>query len=677
MRSDDAAQSTPAGAEERGYGVADLVLDVGRQCVNRADTEIPLSPRSFALLLALVRAAPDVLSVEQLMDRVWPGRVVGPETVSQRIRILREALGDSARAPRYVAGVRGRGYRMAAAVGPCEPYRQPSAPSASAAPSVAAASAAGVAGVARRRVARRSAWIAGAGLVMLVAAAAAWWSGRMSGQGLAEPSLTGPARASIAVLPFTDMSPERDQEYFSDGLAEEVGNLLARSPGLRVIARTSSFTFKNKEVDIATIARRLDVTHVLEGSVRKWGDRIRITVQLVDATTSSDIWSETYDRSFEDIFAAQQDVAASVARALQVTLDVEQPRSAVAPDPRAYESYLKARFFYHRRAEGDLERAKHYFLDALALAPDDARLWAGLAGVYGLEFGRGGPRRADALAKQGEAAQKAVALDPRLSEAHTRMSHYFRNAGAPHAAAREHREALALDPQDPLALAYAAGSAFIQGKLDQAIELQERAVSVDPAAFVHQANLAAYLAAAGRLKEAKAALLYALELNPAPTAADTIDGVGHEVALAQWLILLGELDGASALVEQLPLGADRDQCLALIEHARGRYAAADAALQRLAAASYDATDAFRVAEVFAYRGEHDSAFEWLEAGLDRIRDELRLLPEYPHERWWIYQIQLRGSPFLRPLRSEPRWQTLFEAGERISHPERSGGQQTR
>ncbi|HEX7080605.1 MAG TPA: winged helix-turn-helix domain-containing protein [Gammaproteobacteria bacterium] len=626
-----------------GYRVADLVIDVGRQSVARGDTEIKLSPRSFALLLALVRAAPDVLSVEQLMERAWPGVVVGPETVSQRVRIIREALGDSARAPRYIAGVRGRGYRLAAPVVACAP-RRPRGD----------ASAAGVS-----RWPSRSAWIAGAAIVLLVAGAAGWWNVRTAGVPAGSAPEAAAVRASIAVLPFTDLSREHDQEYFSDGLAEELVNLLAQSPGLRVIARTSSFSFKSKDLDVATIARLLNVTHVLEGSVRKSGHQIRVTVQLVDASNSAQVWADTYEGGLDDIFAVQERVAASVANALQVRLDLERPRAATPAEAHAYERYLKARFFYYRRASGDVERAKKYYLRALELAPGDARAWAGLAAVYGLEFARGGPGRAQALAKQREAAQKALALDPELPEAHSRLGDYFENAGDSSAAKREHHRALALDPNDPLALSVAAGNAAQEGRLAEAIELQERAVALDPAAYVYQSNLGAYLAAAGRFEEARAALLEALELNPAPTATDAAGGIGLEATFAQVLLLLGQVDEAEAVVEHTPPGPDREQGLALIEHARGRHQSARAALRRLAA-DYDEIDAIRLAEVYAYWGEVDRAFDWLEAGQERIRSDAASSADYAHIRWGDYRISMLLSPLLRPLRGNPRWERLVE-----------------
>ena len=209
------------------------------------------------------------------------------------------------------------------------------------------------------------------------------------------------------------MSPEGDQEYFSDGLSEEILDLLAQSPALRVIARTSSFSFKGQSADIATIADRLHVTHVLEGSVRKSGDRIRITAQLVDGATSAHVWSETYDREMSDVFAVQTDIAASVAESLQVTLTGDaRPRPGETNSTQAFERYLQGRYFFNRRGVSDLERARIYFEQAVQIDPGDARAWAGLAGVYYVARDANQPMPAGDWEKWHEAVERADSARP-------------------------------------------------------------------------------------------------------------------------------------------------------------------------------------------------------------------------------------------------------------------------
>ena len=243
----------------------------------------------------------------------------------------------------------------------------------------------------------------------IVVAAAAWFACRPP---------RGPSRRSprardrailLAVLPFVDLSAEQDQEHFSDGISDEILNRLNQTRTLKVIARTSSFSFKGQESSIPEIAAKLHVTHVLEGSVRKSGNRVRLTVRLVEAASNSQVWSETYDYESGDLFAIQEEIAGQVATALNATL-----AGGPSHDPKeaALEPFLRAEFFYNRRAAGDIVRAVKYYQKALSIDPEYARAWASLSGAYSLLAFGGDMNREEALAKQGEAARKAVELDP-------------------------------------------------------------------------------------------------------------------------------------------------------------------------------------------------------------------------------------------------------------------------
>jgi TolB-like protein len=214
----------------------------------------------------------------------------------------------------------------------------------------------------------------------------------LQGSGHAERNaVVGPAQLSIAVLPFVDMSEAQDQAYFAEGLSEEILNLLAQSTTLRVTARTSSFAFKGRSVDIATIAGALKVTHVLEGSVRKSGNRVRITAQLVDGVGSVHIWSQTYDRDATDVFGIQDEIAAAVAESLQVTLTGDaQPRPVQTGNVAAFERYLQGRYFFNRRGESDLARAEDYFQQALQIDPSYSRACITSRGSTRRAISRGG-----------------------------------------------------------------------------------------------------------------------------------------------------------------------------------------------------------------------------------------------------------------------------------------------
>ena len=227
------------------------------------------------------------------------------------------------------------------------------------------------------------------------------------------------------------MSAGHDQAYLSDGISEEILNRLTKAGGLRVIARTSSFSFRDRPLDITEIGKRLGVSHVLEGSLRRAGDEIRITAQLISVSDNAHVWSETYTRTLDDLFVVQDEIAVAVADALRVRLAAGAPGTVTAVSPKAHESYLKGQYFFRRRAPGDVELARRYYEEAVAIDPGYARAWAALAGVYSfLAWPTDKPDEAF-LKLEGEAARKAVALDPKLALAHIRMAAYYHEPGIP------------------------------------------------------------------------------------------------------------------------------------------------------------------------------------------------------------------------------------------------------
>ena len=238
---------------------------------------------------------------------------------------------------------------------------------------------------------------------------------------MADQKVEGPTsptvKTAIAVLPFKNMSADKDQEYFSDGLTEELTDVLAKNTKLHVISRTSAFSFKGKETDIKTIAQKLNVTHVLEGSVRKAGNQVRITAQLIEVATDSHLWSETYDRQMQNIFAVQDDIATSVAGALKVTLEGGESPKTQQTNPEAYNAYLQGRYFFDRRRKEDLEKAIGYYQQALRIDPNYARAWVGLSRSIAVRRMRLRAGRRSYVKARKE-AQKSMELDSNLAEAH-------------------------------------------------------------------------------------------------------------------------------------------------------------------------------------------------------------------------------------------------------------------
>jgi len=608
---------------------------LGRRSDGQALT---LTPKAFGTLLYLVEHAGELVEKDALLAAVWPNVVVEEGNLTQTIHVLRRALGEHRDDHRFIVTVPGRGYRFVAEVTAravdTDRLGAPTPP----APANGAATAAAPA-VPLSRAGRRWGRVKTLGAIAVALALVAAGLAVYRDRGPHGPAAEAYPR-SIAVLPFVDLSPAGDSAYFCDGLSEEVLNLLSQTPELRVIARTSSFSFRDRDADIATIARTLGVRYLLEGSVRREGGRVRITAQLIEASSSSHLWSAVYERELDDVFAVQSEIAAAVADALETRLaSSTRPANAAPADPRAHDEVLRGQFFYHRRGPGDLERALRSFERAVAFDPNYARGWAGVAAIVWIETEEGRLPRATGLPRLLEAARRTVALDPRMAAGHFRLACYYRMVGDERLTEDHLRKALTLEPDNPLMLNVQAGSAAQHGRFDEAIDLQRRAVARDPVSAVLINNLGHMLYAAGRLEEARVELTRAFELSP---------GSNAEGTLGQILVLQQKFESALAFIEQSAPGPAREQGLALVHHALGRTAEADAALARLTARSATA-DPFRLAEVYAYRGDVDESFRWLEIAARPIGREGRLLPGARH----LWEMQ--ASPLLAPLHADPRW----------------------
>ena len=359
-----------------------------------------LDPKVMDVLVVLAEHAGQVVPREVMLSRLWQGVVVSDEALSRCIYELRRQLslaGGSEEFRNLIETLPKRGYRLNAEVRRLEPTPGSSTPAA--------------------RSWRWGAWVVAAAAAALAAALA---TGVFPG---------GQPRTSIAVLPFADMSETQDQAYLGDGFAEEILDKLNQSKDLRVIARTSSFTFRGKDADIAEIARRLQVTHVLEGSVRRLGSDLRVTAQLISTADSSHVWSTTFDRKLGDLFAIQDEIAAAVASALNTTLALDSSSAATSPKLTAYDLVKQGEYVYHRRAPGDVERSLELFEQAARIDPGYARAWANLAGSYSMLAWSVDPPSALLRAKQGNAALRAVELDASFALAHARLGQYYNESG--------------------------------------------------------------------------------------------------------------------------------------------------------------------------------------------------------------------------------------------------------
>ena len=446
---------------------------------------------------------------------------------------------------------------------------------------------------------------------------------------------------SVAVLPFVDMSEKKDQEYFSDGLSEELIDMLTKIPDLRVPARTSSFYFKGKQATVADIAKALSVSHVLEGSVRKSGNKIRITAQLIRVDNGYHLWSETYDRELDDIFKVQDQIAAAVVKALKVSLfEGETPRTTPTSSTEAYTLYLQALAIATNAAQQvDLARVIDHLQQALKLDPKFARAWAALAGwrVYDYEtYTSGGYEQVRAEARY--AAEQALKLDPKLSDAHFAMSTILSLEWNWKAAQAEINQALALDPGNADAFGVATVIALTLGHFDEGLQLAKRVVALDPLSALNYGSFAglggAYLAS-GRLIEAETAYRQALDLAPAISQ-------GH-ILLGWTLLARGEPAAALAVMEQETDERYRDVGRAMALDALGRRTEADRALG-IAEAKYAGVVEYPIAVVYANRNDLDKAFAWLDRAFQL------------HDGWvpWV-----PWDPLLNNLRGDPRYNAFL------------------
>jgi TolB-like protein/Tfp pilus assembly protein PilF len=552
-----------------------------------------MGPRSLDVLIALVRRAGQLVTKSELLDQVWPGLVVEENNLQVQVSALRKILGPDA-----IATVAGKGYRFTPRLEP--EVESPLAPSRDA------------------------------------------------------PAPRAAELPSIAVLPFVNTSDDVANEYFADGLAEELLNVLSRIRGLRVASRTSAFSFKGAQFDIPTVARKLNVATILEGSVRKAGNRVRISAQLIHVATDSHLWSATYDRQLEDIFAVQDDIARAVVKELREALLGEKPDASASAaikaeiqlaarergeNAEAYRLYLQANFHHDRLTPEDFAIAIDAYREALKLDPNYALAWTGLSIAYAYHTGQGWPGTTvdEGLRLARDAAERAIQLAPDLAEAHDAMGVIrYTNDWDWKGAEASFGRALELSPSNVRVIRNAAELLRARGRYDEAIALLRHAVELDPLSGLVYRYLARSHLAAGQLDEAQTAIRKSLELNPHA-------GFGHyyhsDICRAQ-----GRLDEALEAARREIHDSLRLLALAMVFHAQGRRAESDAALKALIETDADRC-AFQIAEACAYRGDPDQAFAWLERACTQRDAGMNMI---------------RSTPNMRRLHGDPRWLPFLE-----------------
>ncbi len=606
--------------------IGEWIVHPALDCIARGTETQKLEPRTMRLLLCLANSAGAVVSVDHLLTVVWADVVVGPASVYQAVSQLRKILGDTDPNPTYIATIPRKGYRLIApvqhATAPAHTPQAPVMPRTTAPP---------------RRV-----WaIAGAFVALALAAAyfladKAWLSKHTKAKRETPVATVVVSDNSIAVLPFVDMSETKDQEYFADGMAEELINHLSRSPGLKVIARTSSFQFKGRNEDVRSIAGRLGVAHLLEGSVRKAGQELRVSTQLIRASDGVQLWSQSYNRNLMDIFKVQDEISERVANALNATLAITGRPIGQESDVEAYNLVLEGNYYKARRTKGDVEKAIQLYRKAIGVKPDYALAWARLASAYLSAEILQGPPSEDQNRRVLDALDRAIRFDPNLAWAYYTRAGFEMSVVWNWAAAKADTERVReIDPRFNLLPSAFGDLALAFGEVNRAVELYEDDLARNPLDPNAMDSLSTALCAADRLQQCLQTRLSLLQLHP------EFGGVNSSVGLAH--LYIGQFAAALEIMHREPNEEYRLGGLALVYWAMGRRSESDAALHSLTD-RVGAIDAYGIAAVHAYRGEIEDAFQWLDRAY----------------RGHIYgMLGLKTDPLLRNLHGDPRFQALL------------------
>jgi TolB-like protein/DNA-binding winged helix-turn-helix (wHTH) protein/Tfp pilus assembly protein PilF len=593
---------------------------------------VSLTPKAFETLLDLLEHSGHILEKDELLEHVWPGTFVEEGTLVQNVSTLRKVLGEAPDGSAYIETIPRRGYRFAGAVRvtdfePGSEGNFPPVPIATA-----------------RRVGTPG-WIVGlsiaaVSLVILFFTRENIWP-------RPDPA---PKKIMLAILPFENLSGDSQQEYFSSGLTEEMITQLGdlEPNRLGVIARTSAMQYKGGKKDTRQIGRELGVDYILEGSVRREGDRVRITAQLIQVKDQTHLWARDYDRNLRDILALQSDVAGAIAREIKLKLTSEESaRLAGAPalNPEAYEVYLKGRYFWNKRTEDGFVKAIRYFEQATALDPNYAQPYAGLADSYALlgsmpnlEISRG-----EAMPKAKAAALKALQLNDSLADAHTSLAFVeMQYEWDWPSSEKEFKRALELNPNYATAHQWYAVWLMSQGKQVAALEEERRAQEADPLSTIIKTDTAQLLVYAGRYDEAVQQAQRALEI-------DSGFLLGHDyLALAY----TAKKDYQHAISEfQRVLAISKEDVWASSGMAwtyalAGQRRKSEAILRDILHGAKNREDlALQLAMVYAALGENDQAFAWLEKAYQRREGGL---------------ILFNAGPEFQSLHLDPRFDDLTQ-----------------
>jgi TolB-like protein/DNA-binding winged helix-turn-helix (wHTH) protein/Flp pilus assembly protein TadD len=620
------------------YEFGPFRVDVARQLLLRDGQPVPLTAKAFETLLVLVKHGEEMVSKDELMKQLWPDTFVEESNLTQHVSMLRKALGESPQDHRYIVTMPGRGYRFAQKVREVpdggdlvvqshtvervtveeiesRPYSAAGAPP------------------------WRSALVVGLLAILLVVSYLAWHR-------IHPPALPPLGRIMLAVLPFQNLTGDPEQEYLSDGVTEEMITQLGRlqPERLGVIARTSVMGYKHGDERMDQIGRELGVQYILEGSVRRDGNRMRITAQLIQVKDQSHLWAREYEHSLKDLFALQDDVTAGVAAEIQSRLALEARNRAGRSHrvtPEAYDAYLMGRYSLNGRTAAGLHNAERYFHVAIAADPNYGLAYTGLAESYLLMAANGSSLQAVSLQAR-TAAKKALSIDPTLGEPHAILALIAQNYDWNwEESEREFELAMTMDPNDATPHHWYSAGLAVRGRFEECFRENAIARQLDPLSLVIRSAEGEYPYLARRYDEAIGKLDRTLEVDPNVAPAHFARGLSYEQK-GKWREALADLETAKRLDDTPHYAAMLGEAYAL----SGDKSRARQILRELQArAKREDVSALYPAIIYAGLGEKDAAF----AGLEGAFEERA-----------TYLLGLKTAAIYDPLRSDPRFDVLLK-----------------
>jgi TolB-like protein/DNA-binding winged helix-turn-helix (wHTH) protein/Flp pilus assembly protein TadD len=611
------AQHALALPQQYRFGVFTLDLRSGE--LHKHGVRMKLQERPRQALLALLERPGEVVTRQELRDRLWPSDtyVDFEHGISSAMNKARAALSDSAQTPRYIETVGRLGYRFIYPVTPVfAPVQAPQ-----------------IIENATPRTWRMSRWAVVAIVLFAIGCGLAYWYGKN-----AEHSSV----RSIAVLPLKNLSADAEQEFFSEGLTDELITRLATLRGLRVISRTSIMQYKNTNKPLPQIAKELNVDAVVEGTVQRYGTRIRINAQLVHAIDDHHIWAQSYDREQRDILNLQNEVTNAIAESIKLSIapDTKERLANARPvDPQAHEDYLRAKYHWSMRRVPDFWSSISFYESAIARDPTYALAYAGLANSYAMLGGYSLSSQSQFIPKARAAANKALELDPNLSDAHLALAVMAQNYDWDWAAAeKEYLRAIQLDPNNATAHHWYAEFLSLQGKFGHAVAEIDRAEELDPLSLIIRCDKGAIYLYARRYKDAIAAFQSVLQRDPSFPRAHLIQHAYMES---------GNFDAALADAEKADAGGETwsRASLGYALARKGERKRAREILGRLMAADRPDVDPAGVLYIQIALGDRNAAFASLERAVQR---HSMILPS------------LRVNPVFDPLRDDPRFQSTLK-----------------